>query len=454
ILNKSSNDSALGGVFNMLNNKGNANVLDNLGSLVGGGNLAQGDPKDLAGDFMGKLFGNKVGGILDLVTSASGLKKSSSSSVLGLVGPLVMGYLSRRIFKGGLNASGLVSMLLGQKDNIAKALPSGMGSMVGLADLNQTERTTSAATSHTNYTDTNTKYAEPESSSKLMPIILGLAGLGALFFGLKNCSNTDMNTNHETVGEISSEISTNTGNKVSDAAGQLSHDVSGTLEQAKGAITSSTETVNNAVDAAIDGASAVANEAGDTATAMVDSAGDMASAASDAMDSATSAAGDAASSVAAGIGGFFSRTLGSGKELNIPESGIENNLINFLDDANRGVDSATWFNFDRINFATGSSTLDMNNSSEQLENMAAILQAYPAVALKIGGYTDNTGSIGQNMKISTARANAVMHALTGMGIDGSRLAAEGYGPAHPVASNDTTEGRAQNRRIAIRVTNK
>ena len=86
--------------------------------------------------------------------------------------------------------------------------------------------------------------------------------------------------------------------------------------------------------------------------------------------------------------------------------------------------------------------------------MAKILKAFSAVNLKIGGYTDNTGSAEGNLNLSQKRADAVKNAIVAMGIDGSRITTEGYGSAHPVATNDTEEGRKQNRRIAINVTSK
>jgi len=76
------------------------------------------------------------------------------------------------------------------------------------------------------------------------------------------------------------------------------------------------------------------------------------------------------------------------------------------------------------------------------------------VAIKLGGYTDNTGNPQANQKLSADRANTVMNELIRLGIDPARLAAEGYGEQFPVAPNDTEAGRAQNRRIAVRVTKK
>jgi OmpA-OmpF porin, OOP family len=151
--------------------------------------------------------------------------------------------------------------------------------------------------------------------------------------------------------------------------------------------------------------------------------------------------------------GFFKLKLPDGTELNVPESGIENQLATFIADSSKPVDKTTWFNFDRLTFDTGKATLQ-SSSQEQLDNVAAILKAYPNVHVKLGGYTDNSGKAAANLKLSDDRAKNVMDALVAGGIDKARLEAKGYGDAHPVASNDTEEGRAQNRRISLLVTQK
>jgi outer membrane protein OmpA-like peptidoglycan-associated protein len=172
-----------------------------------------------------------------------------------------------------------------------------------------------------------------------------------------------------------------------------------------------------------------------------------------AADSAAGAIGGAVSGAAANLGAFVKRSLPGGVELNVPENGVESHLLSFITDANRPVSDTVWFNFDRLLFETGSSKLSPT-SKEQVDNIAAILKAYPAVNIKLGGYTDNVGNAAANQKLSGDRANTVKAALVERGIAAGRLAAEGYGDAHPVADNSTPEGREQNRRIAIRVTKK
>jgi len=87
--------------------------------------------------------------------------------------------------------------------------------------------------------------------------------------------------------------------------------------------------------------------------------------------------------------------------------------------------------------------------------MVAVLKAYPNVNLKIGGYTDSDGKDEMNMKLSQSRADNVKAAIVAKGISADRLDAEGYGEQHPLCpANDTKECKAQNRRIAARVSAK
>ena len=139
--------------------------------------------------------------------------------------------------------------------------------------------------------------------------------------------------------------------------------------------------------------------------------------------------------------------------LNIPQNGVEARLLAFIQDPSKGVEPATWFDFDRLLFNTDSATL-RPESQEQLGNIAAILKAYPNDHIKIGGYTDNSGDSQHNLNLSQDRANGVMADLISLGISPDRLEAQGYGDQFPVADNLTEEGRAKNRRVSMRVTQK
>jgi OOP family OmpA-OmpF porin len=84
-----------------------------------------------------------------------------------------------------------------------------------------------------------------------------------------------------------------------------------------------------------------------------------------------------------------------------------------------------------------------------LNEAAALLQQHERVIVEVAGHTDSTGPEDYNQGLSERRANAVRDYLVDKGIRASRLTARGYGESRPVASNDTKEGRAENRRVEL-----
>jgi OmpA-OmpF porin, OOP family len=394
LMEKASTTDGAGSLLNLLKDGGHdGGLLGNLGSLLGSGD---GISSILGGGsgILSSILGPKVGGIVDLIASVSGIKKSSSSSLLSLAAPILMGVLGKQVSSQGLGISGLANLLMGQKDAVKAALPKGADSILNVAGLGDFlgGGAKHEATSHdsSRSASAHTSHEEADTSGggfNFWPWLIGLALAGLAFYFLRGCN----------------------GSKSSDGSDSLSVAVSDSLSAAVGAV-------------------------GDSAMAIG--------------DSAAALAGAAGTAVA-----DFSKKLSSGFEIKASSTGIESQLISFVEDAGKAVDKTTWFNFDGINFDTGKSTIKAE-SQAQITNIAEILKAYPAVKLKIGGYTDNVGNEASNQKLSTDRANAVKAALVALGTDGARLDAEGYGSQHPVASNDTDEGRAQNRRMAARVTAK
>jgi outer membrane protein OmpA-like peptidoglycan-associated protein/tetratricopeptide (TPR) repeat protein len=98
-----------------------------------------------------------------------------------------------------------------------------------------------------------------------------------------------------------------------------------------------------------------------------------------------------------------------------------------------------------IKYATNSATI--TKSSEYiLDELITFLKENPTVKIRIEGHTDNVGRLEDNMVLSNDRAFTVMEYLQNKGIKGARLSFKGMGPTKPLASNDTPEGRAENRR--------
>jgi outer membrane protein OmpA-like peptidoglycan-associated protein len=90
-------------------------------------------------------------------------------------------------------------------------------------------------------------------------------------------------------------------------------------------------------------------------------------------------------------------------------------------------------------------------SEVELDKLVRLLFLNPALRIELGGHTDNVGNDAANQQLSEQRAHAVRDHLIGRGVDAARVTARGYGEARPVATNDTEEGRALNRRTEVTV---
>lgn len=341
-------------IFDLVGSKANdGRILDDPAALFSGPITSP--AMDLGSKFLTSVFGGRTSGVTDLIGRTAGLRPQAASSIMSMVGPLVLAVLGRLVRSRGLDASGLASALLMQREDILRAAPPGLNNVLGLAGA-----APAAVAART----------APSGRRWLLPL-LAAAALALILWSVLR------------------------GGRARD-------------------------TVNDAVGA---------------------------------MEEAAVETGNAVRSAAADVSNWVEQRLPDGVNLNVPPTGIESRLVGFITDPNRPVDRTTWFEFDRLTFETGSATV-RPESKEQLDNIAAILKAYPSVTVKIGGYTDNTGDDAANLKLSQDRASAVERELVTRGVPDDRIEAEGYGEQHPVADNATEEGRAKNRRIALRVTAK
>ena len=123
--------------------------------------------------------------------------------------------------------------------------------------------------------------------------------------------------------------------------------------------------------------------------------------------------------------------------------------------ANNGCPEPTVEIIEELNEYSRTILFDLNKatireeSEETLQAIADIMNEYPNSDFHIGGHTDSTGSESYNMELSKERANSVREALVERGIDQGRLTSEGYGESDPIATNNTAQGRQENRRVEI-----
>ena len=321
-------------------------------------------------------LGGRTNSVTDWISSFAGINRSSSTSLLTLALPLVIGQISKVMGSAGFTASSLRNLLADQRTFLQDA-PAGLGGALGIGELGraavvgtyETERVASTPRPPT----VGTYGTEPSGGTAwwkwALPLLL--LALIPLYFMLRRQPTPQVAVQAPAVPRA--EVPT-----------------------------SGTPSVAPVIPA---------------------------------------------------LGDFVERRLPRDITLRVPALGVESKLVAFIEDPTLKVDKETWFSFDRLEFETDSAAL-RPSSREQLGNVAEILRAYPNVHIKIGGYTDNVGDDAHNLKLSADRATSTLNELVNLGIDRSRLEAEGFGENHPIADNATAEGRQRNRRIDIRVTKK
>lgn len=382
-------------VFNTASTAHSSGLLGSLGNVFddGGGMLNKG------ADILKGLFGDKINGIISTVSSFAGIKNSSASSLFSMAAPAAAGALGKHAAENNLDAGGLASLLGSQKSTIMSMLPAGLGgiaSMLGLGNASDGVSAVSGAALdkakqvYTHTDDRVKKAGSLDFLAWLLPLLLAAILVWWFLLGGKAGCNK-----------------TNTGEPGSDTAHIAAGPTENTPSDYMASLTLPAVTI-------------------DTATGIVNY----------------------------DLGKEIEFTLPDGAKFVAAERGFESQLLEFI--KNGSIDtvnkSANWMNMFDVQFKSGGNTYT-GKAEAQLKNCAAILKAYPAVKIKLGGYTDNTGSASANTRISQQRADKVKADIIKMGAaTGQVTEAVGYGPEFPVCeANDTKECQARNRRVACKV---
>jgi hypothetical protein len=132
-MNFSSSGSGATQLVDLITHGDYGNVLNNLSGLLNEGNTAE--RMMISGrNILSLVFAGKLPAVSELITSSSGIKNTSASSLLSLAAPVVLGVVARARAAQRLNAVGLTTLLLGQKEGIARLAPAGLASILGLTN--------------------------------------------------------------------------------------------------------------------------------------------------------------------------------------------------------------------------------------------------------------------------------------------------------------------------------
>ena len=160
--------------------------------------------------------------------------------------------------------------------------------------------------------------------------------------------------------------------------------------------------------------------------------------------------GEKGALIGAGIGGATGAAAGG--YMDIQASKLRQKLTGTGVQVARDGDKVRLIMPNSITFNTNESTIKTSANSV-LDSVALVAKEYDKTRLQVVGYTDSTGNDKINQPLSERRAAAVANYLALRGVQGSRISSYGAGSSNPIASNATTEGKAQNRRVEITLIN-
>ncbi|WP_312818234.1 OmpA family protein [Kaistella carnis] len=382
-------------VGGMANNADKPEVLDAitgaassgmLGNLLGG---ATGN--SLISSVLSSIFGDKIGALVNSISTFSGVSNSSSSSLLSMVTGAALGSIGKYAADNNIGASGITSLLHDQKGVVSSLLPAGLslaslglGNAFGDHDPHKVKVTSYDEPKvevnrggETHVTSTPNNNNEGGSIWKwLLPLLL--LALAAWFLW-KQC------------------------NKPADQT----------------VVTSDSTAVVS-----------------DTANTMMNNDSAMVTGSKEMTD--------------IDLNGKPLKGYANGLEASMIIFLKSDGYKNAADDA---ALRDTWYNFDNVNFKMGSSSELEAGSEGQVQNLAEILKAYPEAKINIGGYTDNTGDAAVNKALSQKRADYIKAELGKMGVGAQVVDAKGYGSEFatvPATASDAE--RAVDRKMAVRFT--
>ena len=429
VINKSSEPTGVSNLMDLIGGL-DMDMLGDIGNIFGGGSDSVNGLLNSGGGIIESLLGDKLGGVVDLISKSSGLKSGSSSSLLKMAAPFLMGLIGKQIKGKGL--SFLADLLMGQKEHVEASIPSGMGGLLGLSGF-----TNNMGGAISSIKDTLSETAG-EALGTATDVVKGTSGMVTNAAGKAMSGANDL---AKGVSSAAGDAANEAGKAVNTGLGWLKWALpilailallywgfsSGVFGgKAKDAMGNVTDGVENVAEGVGDAASDAKDAVGDAANDAMGAVSEMAKAAFAKVDETAKAALDQIS--------FAANSAGS-------------QMMDFINGGFKGDGKVT---FNNLTFETGSAQIS-KESEVEVDNIAAILKAYPDVKIDVSGYTDNQGDAQKNKDLSAARAMAVKARLMGQGIAADRVNTIGYGAENPIASNDSEEGRTKNRRIEVTI---
>ncbi|MCA6065584.1 DUF937 domain-containing protein [Chryseobacterium sp. RG1] len=381
------NNSDNPGVLDAITNASSSGILGNL--------LGNSSNNSVISNLLSTIFGDKLSGLVNSIATFAGISNNSSSSLLNLVTGATAGSIGKYAADNNLGQSGISSLLNDQKGIVSSLLPAGLS----LASLNIGDWAKGYKFDNDNDAIKTPVAEEPK---------------------------TDF-TRSTTPTETYSQKNNEGGGSVWKWLLPLLLLIAAAYFIWKQCDKKSTTTTISTTD---------------STTIITDS---------------TATATPSDTTVTTTVTKVDENIDLNGTALKGYKGGMEDQMITFLktdgykNAANDDALKDKWYDFDHVNFKINSASELEAGSEGQLQNLVAILKAFPEAKIKIGGYTDKTGDEAKNLKLSADRANFIKSWLGKQGVGAQVIAADGYGSKFAkVDASASNEARAVDRKMAVR----
>jgi outer membrane protein OmpA-like peptidoglycan-associated protein len=343
--------------------------------------------------FLSTLFGDKLTGLLNWLARFAGIKESSASSLMNVASSMVLSTLGKTIQQKGLDATQFAGLLSSQSHWLSRLLPSGIADVPGmraLADLrDRAAEVTHAAAAAGTRVAAAAERGYREAVREGSPLLSALLPLALLLLAIP------------LLGWI-----------LRGAANGVQPETELAIRPAPAQRAVTERPVPRLTEPSRPEATRAPMLTPTTFT----------------------------------VSDF---RLPDGVTLQLPESSFLSAIYKYLSDTTATTSSA--FVFDGLEF-DDTKIRTLPETETAVANLTKLMRAFPSVKLRIEGHTDPSGDAAADQKQSLARADALKDLLVKAGVPSDRLTTAALGSERPVASNDTAEGRAKNRRIVLSLT--
>ncbi len=393
-----------------------------------------------------ELLGSKAELLVSALASYSGAEASKIQKIIGIISAAVLSNVGTQLQTTGMNASSFMSLFASQRESILKALPAGLGSLLGGAGMASALSKSSNADISSKVSHSAMAKSSGEGLGFMAPLALLAIIIGGAWYLYSSQESNDLMASSATSMQVAAQSAKNA---VNEGLAEASKELSATKESVSRAVEEGAKQTQESLQAAVKTADKALEVAKAATTEAVESVEQAAIDTKEAMTNARARMADSAIETKVKSAKPASMQMQKTASLDELTAATVSDITSRLTTTSL-TESSKPVVLRGLTFAFNKAELT-KESIDELKLTAEALKKFPNSKLLVVGHTDAVGDPQVNQVISEARARTVMLALIQSGIPPVRISSQGMGANQPRGTNATLEGRRMNRRIELQV---